>query len=309
MNQSKASRTIKNYWKILKESSSHFIRNNPMQLAGNTSFLAIFSIAPILIIIISVFGFIVGDETIKYKLFNELDKLIGPDSSQTLEQAIENYKITQESTVGTIIGIVFFLVSATTLFSALQDSINFIWRVRVKSNLKMGVLKVLKDRVFSFGIILSMGFILLISLIFDVLITTLREIIASYFSPDFVILAKSTNMVIAIVITAGVFLLIYRFLPDVHVKWSASIYGALLTSIFITGGKFLIGLILSNSKLGTVYGSASSFIGILIWIYYTSLIFYFGVELSRQYSIFYKHNNKPLDFAIPFEITKVSENT
>lgn len=280
-----------------------------MQLAGNTSFLAIFSIAPILIIIISVFGFIVGDETIKYKLFNELDKLIGPDSSQTLEQAIENYKITQESTVGTIIGIVFFLVSATTLFSALQDSINFIWRVRVKSNLKMGVLKVLKDRVFSFGIILSMGFILLISLIFDVLITTLREIIASYFSPDFVILAKSTNMVIAIVITAGVFLLIYRFLPDVHVKWSASIYGALLTSIFITGGKFLIGLILSNSKLGTVYGSASSFIGILIWIYYTSLIFYFGVELSRQYSIFYKHNNKPLDFAIPFEITKVSENT
>jgi len=309
MNLSKASTTTKNYWKILKESLSHFMRNNPLQMAGNTSFLAIFSLAPILIIIISVFGFIVGDDTIKYKIFNELDKLIGPGSSQTLEQIIENYKITQESTVGTILGIVFFLVSATTLFSALQDSINFIWRVKVKSNLKMGLLKVLKDRLFSFGIIFSMGFILLMSLIFDVLITTLRDIIASYFSPDFVFLAQMTNMAIAIVITAGVLLLIYRFLPDIQVKWSASIYGALLTSIFITGGKFLIGLILSNSKLGMVYGAASSFIGILIWIYYTSLIFYFGVELSKQYSVFYKHDNKSLDFAVPFEISKVNEKT
>lgn len=305
MKQNKAAILIEDYWKILKQSGSHFMTNDPLQLAGTTSYFSIFSIAPILIIIISIFGFVVGDDTLKYKLFNELDSLIGPESSQTLERAIENYQISQDSTVGTIIGIIFFLISATTLFSALQNSINFIWRVKVKSNLKMGLLKVLKDRLFSFGVILSLGFVLLISLVIDVLITTLKQFMASYFNPDFVMLAQVANVVVAIVVTTGVFLLIYRFLPDVNVKWSASFYGALLTSILIAGGKFLIGLILSHSNLGMVYGAASSFIGILIWIYYAALIFYFGVELSRQYSIYYNHENKPVNYAVPFEITTV----
>jgi membrane protein len=180
--------------------------------------------------------------------------------------------------------------------------------VKVKSKLKLGVLKVLKDRLFSFGIILSLGFVLLISLIVDVLITTLKEFMASHFSPDFALLAQMSNTIVSFVVITGIFVLIYRFLPDVNVRWSASFFGAIITSVLFSGGKFLIGFILGRSNLGMVYGAASSFIGILVWIYYASLIFYFGVELCRQFSIYYNHENKPVNFAIPFEIKPIEQS-
>ncbi len=294
---------IIDFYRILKKTVMHFGSNRPISLAGTTAFFAIFSIVPILIIIISVFGYFAGSETISDKLFNELNVLIGTDSTNLLKSAMENYKISQKSGIGTIMGLVFFLISATTLFGVLQKSINYIWRVKAKSNLKNSILKMLKDRLLSFGVILSLGFILLASLFIDALIAFFNDLLTSHFGAEMVVLVKVTNIVVSLVIISIVFLLIYRFLPDVFVEWKAAWFGAIFAAFMFTAGKTLIGIIIGNSKLGVVYGAASSFVVILIWIYYVSLLFYFGVELTRQYSLFYNHKNTPLNYATPFEIT------
>jgi membrane protein len=303
--QSNRFRLLNDTFRIFRKTFVQFGTNNPVNLAGTTAYFAIFSMAPILIIIISVFGFFTGNETMSTKLFEELDVLIGSESTQLLQNAIENYQITENSGIGAFIGIVFFLISATTLFSVMQNSINFIWRVKVRSSLKQGALKLAKDRIFSFGVILSLGFVVLVSLIIDASISFLKDFLRTYFSPDFVFLAQLANIALSLAVVTAIFVLIYHFLPDVKVKWRASWFGAVFTAFLFVIGKFVIGIIIGNSNLGAVYGAASSFVVILVWIYFVSLIFYFGVELTHQYSRFYKHDNKPVNYAVPFEINTV----
>ena len=300
---------LADYFKIFKKSISGYGDNLPMEHAGTTAYFAIFSMAPILIIIISVFGFFAGDEAIREKLFGELSVLLGNDSTRVLRDAIGNYDFTEKSMIGTIIGISIFLVSATTLFSAMQNSINYIWRIKVKSKLKWGIINFLKTRLLSFGVILSLGFVLLVSLVIDATIAFLKDFLSARFSHDFVILAQVLNIVVSVAIVSAVFALIYRFLPDVKVKWSASWYGAIFASVLFAIGKAGIGIFIGNSNLGAVYGAASSFVVILVWIFYVSVIFYFGVVLTYQFSKYYNHENTPVKFAVPFKITReVNEN-
>jgi membrane protein len=291
------------YFKIFKKSIGHFGENRPVEHAGTTAYFAIFSMAPILIIIVSVFGYFAGDEVIRQKLFEEIGLLLGDESTKVLRNAIENYDITEKSTLGSIVGFTFFIVSATTLFSAMQNSINYIWRVTVKSKIKWGVINLLKTRLLSFGVILSLGFVLLVSLVIDATIAFLKDFLSEKFSPDFVIVAQVANIAISLAIVAAVFALIYRFLPDLSVKWSASWFGAIFTSVLFAIGKIVIGAIIGNSNLGVVYGAASSFAIILVWIFFVSVIFYFGVELTYQFSKYFEHKNKPAKFARKFKIT------
>jgi membrane protein len=299
---------IKEHFKILVQTVKGFIADGPVNLASTTAYFAIFSIAPILIIIISIFGYFAGDTTIRYKLFEELNNLIGQESTLVLQNAIKNYQITEKSHIGTIIGVAFFLFSATTLFNTMQSSINYIWRVKVKAkNLKMNIFYLIRDRILSFGVILSLGFILLVSLLVDALITYLKDFLTTNFSDNFLVLAQLANLFISLAIISTVFTVIYHFMPDVKVRWNASWFGGIFTAVLFTAGKFIIGFVVGNNELGAVYGAASSFIGILLWVYYASLIFYFGVELTRQFSIFYNHENKPLDYAVSFKITTLDD--
>ena len=176
----------------------------------------------------------------------------------------------------------------------------------MQSNLRMNIFKLIRDRIFSFGVILYLGFILLVSLVVDAVIGYLKDFLNSYFSENFLILAQVLNIFISLPIVSFVFTVIYHYLPDVKVRWNASWFGGIFTAVLFTAGKYLIGFVVGSNELGPVYGVASSFIGILLWVYYASLIFYFGVELTQQFSIFYNHENKPLNFAVPFEITSVN---
>jgi membrane protein len=291
--------------KIFKNSFSNFGSNRPVQLAGTTAYFAIFSTAPIIIIIISVFGYITGNSTIREKLFEELELMVGSDSVVLLQNAIDNYKIIENSTLGTIIGVVIFIISATALFSELQNSINFIWRVKVKPNLKVSILNLIRTRVFSFAVILGMGVLLLISIILDASIGLLKEFITSRFSPDFIILAQTINLAFSIGIIMIMTAFIYRFLPDIHVNWSAAWFGAGLTSVLFAVSRLGIGIMLRNSDMGIIYGTAGSIIILLIWVYLVSIIFYFGVELTHQFSLYYGHDNTPRNYAGTFEIHSV----
>lgn len=305
MNKQKLICKITDGFKITRKSLSHFMANRPVEMAGTTAYFAIFSMVPIIIIIVAVFGLIAGNETISEKLFEELNLLVGQENTSVLEKAIKNYELSENSLTGTIIGVSIFLVSATTLFSSMQSSINYFWRVKTRSNLKMSVLSLLRSRILSFGIILSLGFVLLVSLTIDAIIAFIKEFLSMQFSPDFIVLAQIINFTVSLAIISLVIAVIYKYLPDVKVKWSASWFGAIFTSVLFAAGKLGIGLFVGSSNLGQVYGAASSIVIILIWIYFASLIFYFGVELTYQYSKFYHHNNTPASFAVPFEINRL----
>lgn len=291
--------------KIFRNSFRNFGTNRPVQLAGTTAYFAIFSTAPIIIIIISVFGYLTGNSAMRGKVFEELEQLIGSSSAKLLQEAISNYKVIENSTVGTIIGIVVFLVSATALFSELQASINYIWRVKVKSTLKVSLLNLLRTRIFSFAVILGLGILLLVSMIIDASIGVLRDFLTTRFSLHFVILAQTINLIFSVGIVAVITAFVYRYLPDVHVNWSAAWFGAAVTSILFAIGRLLIGVMLRNSDMGVVYGAAGSIVILLVWVYLVSLIFYFGVELTHQYSLYFGHDNLPRNYAGTFEIHSV----
>lgn len=302
MNKYNLVKTLTDGYQITRKSLSGFMANRPVEMAGTTAYFAIFSMVPIIIIIVAVFGLITGNEAISEKLFEELSLLVGKENASVLEKAINNYELSENSLTGTIIGVGFFLVSATTLFSSMQSSINFFWRVKPRSNLKMNVLSLMRSRILSFGVILSLGFVLLVSLIVDAIIAFLKEFLDTQLSPDLIFLAQITNFVVSLAIVSMVIAIIYKYLPDVKVKWGASWFGAIFTAVLFSAGKLGIGLFIGNSNIGQVYGAASSIVIILIWIYFAALIFYFGVQLTYQYSKFYNHNNTPASFAVPFEI-------
>lgn len=308
MNIKKVKTALEDTFQIWKKTIMNIGASGITNLSGTTAYFAIFSIAPILIIIIAVFGFLVGDYNIRYKLFEELNVLIGEDSSQLLNNAIDNFQISDKKGIGTVIGIILFLVSATTLFSTIQKSINHIWRIKVKSNLKMNIFKLVKDRILSFGVILSLGFVLLVSLVVDATIAFLGDLLTYYLSPNFIVIVQMLNLVVSLGIVTVVFTLIFRFLPDIKVRWSASWYAGFFTAVLFSVGKVVIGMVIGNNRMGAVYGGVSAFIAILAWVFYASMIFYIGVELSRQYSLYYKHHNEPKNFAVPFRITILKDD-
>jgi membrane protein len=305
MKKNKIKTIFVDIYRIFKQSFKNFGTNRPIQMAGTTAYFAIFSMAPVLIIIIAVIGYITGKSTIREKLFDEIEVILGSDSAMFLQEAINNYRVIENSTLGTIFGIIVFTISATALFTQLQNSINFIWRVKVKNSLKISVINLLRTRLFSFIVILGLGLLFLVSLIVDASINILRDFLISSFSPHFIYLVQTINLVLSLSIVAVVTAFIYRFLPDVHVNWSASWFGAAFTSIFFAIGRLLIGIVLRNSEMGIVYGAAGSFIMILIWIFFVSIIFYFGVELTHQFSRYHAHNNLPRNYAGTFEIHSV----
>lgn len=305
MKKSKIKTIFFDVLKIFRNTFSNFGSNRPIQLAGTTAYFAVFSTVPIIIIIISVFGYITGNSAVREKLFDELEIMVGGDSAKLLQNAIDNYSIVENSTLGTIVGAVIFLVSATALFSELQNSINFIWRIKVKSSLKTSLLNLLKTRAFSFAVILGLGILLMGSLILDASIGILKNFLSARFSSDFVILAQTINLLISLAIVGVVTAFVYKFLPDVHVNWSAAWFGAGVTSVLFAVGRLLIGMILSNSNMGVIYGTAGSIVVILVFVYIVALIFYFGVGLTHEFSLYYGHNNIPHSYARSFEIHAV----
>ncbi len=295
---------LKHVGKIFRKSIVHFLGNRPVDLAGTTAYFAVFSIAPILIIIIAVFGYLVGRSTVREKLLDEITLLIGQESTDLLQTAIDNYQIAEHSGIGSIVGIGLFVLFATTLFNVMQNSINYIWRVQVKSNLKASLVKLIIDRFLSFGVILSIGFVLLVSLVVDAGISFLGEVLQNNFSPRLLFVTKLMNVILTLGIIMSAFALIFRFLPDIYVKWKAAWFGAAFTAVLFTLGKILIGLLVSRSNYGVVYGAAGSIVILLMWVYYSSLIFYFGVQLTYEFSRFYNHEIRPSKYAVTFQIDK-----
>lgn len=295
---------VKQVLELLKRAIRKFKKDNPVQLAGTTAFFAVFAMAPLIIIVVSVAGILLGQEQIQTKLFDEINNVLGEQSTQYIRGVVENFQDTRKSIIGTIVGFVIFIFISTTFFTILQKSLNDVWGIRAKP--KHNLLKTLYNRLISFGLILSLGFIMLVSFIVDAATSIFKEYMHERF-PDFTVLVIEVgNYILTFAIIMVIFAMIYRFLPDAHIKWQVTWMGAFITTLLFVIGKALISFGLGSTNIGTIYGAAGSFVVILLWVFYSSLIFFFGAEITQQYAETYSHDIKPKDFAVRIEVNEVN---
>lgn len=296
---------LKRIRELIVRSARKYRKDDPVRLAGTTAYFTVFALAPIIIIIISVIGLLLGQQTIEEKLFTELNNLLGEQGAEMIRGFVENYQDTERGIRGTIIGSGVFIFSATSFFTVLQKSLNFVWRIRARPS--RGFLKTLKDRVLSFGMVLSLGLLLLVSLVIDATIAVLKDFMIERLPGLTVLLIRVGNFVISFGIIMVIFAMIYKFLPDARIKWKVTWMGAFITTVLFVIGRTLISLFLGNASVGIMYGAAGSLFVVLLWVFYSSIVFFFGAEITQQYAEMYRHAIEPKDYAVAIEISEIRE--
>ena len=274
----------KDIWSILKQSFSDFIDNKVFKLSAALAFYTIFSLPAMLIIIISVSDLFYGRAAIEGTLYHQIAEFVGNDAAIQIQQTIRAAALSQISYFATIVGIITLIFGATSVFSEIQDSINYIWKLKTKPRKGMGFLKLLFNRLLSFSLVVTLGFLLLVSLLINGLMDMLITRLTSMFPELTVVVVYAVNVIITFGITALLFALIFKILPDARIKWRHVRAGAFTTAILFMLGKFLIGYYLGHSRLSSTYGTAGSVIVMLLWVYYSAMILYFGAVFTHVFA-------------------------
>jgi membrane protein len=279
------------FFRILKESGFEFIEDNAMKLSASLSYYTVLGIGPLLLLIISLIGIFVDPGTITETLSGQLQKLLGAQGSEQIVDIITTLQKTQDAQKFGIIGGVSLFVSATAVFLEIQDSINYIWSIKAKP--KKGWLRLITNRLLSFSLIIGLGFLFVVSLLANTLADLLTDRIGRLFGQGQAILLQGTGLIILFVIITLLFSIIYKVLPDAKIHWRDAVIGSSFTGVLFLIGKFLIGFYLGNSRLGNTYGAAASVIIILLWVYYSGIILYFGAEFTKVWALNRGHGIKP----------------
>jgi membrane protein len=287
---------MRKWWLILRQSGSEFLTDNGMKLSASLSYYTIFSLGPVLILLIWFAGILFGQDAVKGKLFYQINGLVGNSAALQIQQIIQNIEQSQFSTSGAILGVIVLIIGATGVFAEIQDSINYIWSLRSKP--KKGWLKLLVNRLLSFSLIVSFGFILMVSLAIHALMDLLYDKLARLFKDTIVIIFQSVNYVVLFAVISTLFAIIFKVLPDGKIRWRDAYVGAIFTAILFLLGKFVIGFYLGQSSIGDTFGAAASIVIVLVWVYYSSIILYFGAEFTKVYTLEYGHGIKPDETAV-----------
>lgn len=291
---------IKKIAYLLKESLLGFIDDNAIKLSAALSYYTIFSLAPLLIIIISLSGIFFGDEAVSGEIFGQISGLVGNEAAQQIQDTIKNVKLTNSNGIAATFGVIILVIGASGVFAEIQGSINYIWGIEAKP--KRGLIKYIYNRLISFSMIGSVGFLLLVGLIVNSLVDILYAQLSVYFPKDAIILFYLVNILLVFSIITMLFTIIFKTLPDGEVELRDCITGASFTAILFMIGKYVIGLYLGSSEIATVYGAAGSVILILVWVYYSAIILYFGAEFTKVYA--YTHGQKIIPNQYSIKIQK-----
>jgi membrane protein len=273
--------TSTGWWQLLKKTFSKWTEDHAQTLGASLAFYTIFSLAPLLLIVIAIAGLVFGQEAAQGQIIVQIQGLIGENSAKSIQSMIEEARKPAAGLIATVAAVVMLLLGATAVFAQLQESLNIIWKVKEKPG--EGIWKMIKNRFISLLAVLGTGFLLLISLVISAGLsaigTTLEHVLPF---PEF--LLQIINFIVSFAIITLLFAMIYKLLPDLSIQWNDVWIGAIITSLLFTIGKFFIGLYLGKSDVGLAYGAAGSFVVILIWVYYASQIFLFGAEFTAVYA-------------------------
>lgn len=292
----------KEIWQIIRETFQDWNEDKAPRLAAALSYYTVFSLAPLLVLVVAIAGFIIGSNAaIRLQLIQQVQSIIGPLGAQAVETLISNTGQPQNGIVATIIGIATLLLGATGVFGQLQDALNTIWEVEPKKG--RGIMDVIKGRFLSFTMVLGMSFLLLVSLV----ISAVLSIVNSYFT-DLLggrgYIAEAIDFVVSIGVITLIFALIFKVLPDAKVEWQDVWVGALVTALLFTIGKTLLGIYLGREAATSAYGAAASLVVLLLWVYYSAQILFLGAEFTQVYARHTRTNIEPAENARPITETE-----
>ncbi len=293
-----------NFWKAFKSSVSKFSDDNAIKLSASLSYYTIFAMPPMLMIIINFSGFFFGKDAIQGTVYGQLSGLVGPDAALAIQDILKNVHLARDSMFTMVISIVTLVVGATGMFTEIQDSINSIWGIKAKP--KKGWLKWLLNRLLSFSMVVTIGFLLLVSLIINTLMDILSARLEIYFSNLTVQLVYILNLFLVFSVITVLFAIVFKALPDGKVYWKDALKGASFTALLFMIGKFLIGYYLGHSSVTSLYGAAGSIIVVLLWVYYSSIILYFGAEFTMVYACMFGKKIVPYSYSV-FVVAKEIE--
>lgn len=271
-----------NYFKLLKAAGEDFMNDQGLKLSAALSYYTIFSLAPMLLVMISVLSIFFGRDAIQGEVFGQIRGLVGNDAAMQLQEILKNAELSNKSGLAAAIGIGTLLLGATGVFAEIQSSINYIWSIEARP--EKGWLRYLKTRLISFSLILALGFLLIVTLGVNAVVDLLSSQLEVYFSEASVVFFYIVNLGIALVLITTLFAVIFKILPDGQLRWKECFVGAAFTAILFGIGKFLISYYIGQSDLGATYGASASIIILLSWVYYSSIILYFGAEFTKIYA-------------------------
>lgn len=267
----------KSWWELVKKSGSAWVDDYAASMGAALSYYTVFSLAPLLLIVVSIAGLVFGDEAVRGELFGQLNGLIGADGAKAMQDLLASVSKPSEGVIGTVTGIALLVVGATTVFGELQDALDRIWRAPAREG--SGIWNLIRARLLSFGMILSLAFLLMVSLVMGAVISAVGKRFDTYFG-GWETLAQIVNLLIGFGLTTLVFAIIYKLMPRVQVAWRDVWVGAVVTSVLFTLGKFLIGLYIGKSGVASGFGAAGSLVVIFVWVYWSAQVFLLGAEFT-----------------------------
>lgn len=291
----KTRKPFKKIFSIVRQVFKEFSADNIVKYSASLAYYTVFSIAPLIVVITTLFGFLFGKEAMEGQVYSHLNSLVGSKAAIQIQDIIKNIHLEGNNFFATVVSIVILLIGATSIFGEIQDSINKIWGLRVKPNKVWW--KLILTRLLSFSLILSIGLIMLVSLILNAIISAFGKFIGEFIKNYSVYFIQVTEFLLSFLVTAFLFSLIFKILPDAKVKWRDVFFGGVFTAIFFTLGKLGISFYLSRSNLTSLYGAAGSLIILMVWVYYSSIILYLGAEFTKVFAKLYGEKILPNDYA------------
>jgi membrane protein len=282
---------------LLKETWTEWQEDKASRLAAALAYYTAFSIAPLLVIAIAIAALVYGEEAAKGQIATQLGALVGKEAAQAIESLVESsYRQSGEGIIATLISIGLLFFGASNIFTQLQDSLNTIWEVAPKPG--RGIKGIIKDRILSFGMVLGIGFLLLVSLILSAVLAALGNYLGGMM-PGLQFLWSILNFLLSFGVISLLFALMFKFLPDVKITWGDVSIGAVITALLFTIGKSLISLYLGNSGVESTYGAAGSLVVLLLWVNFSAQILFFGAEFTQVYANKYGSLIVPTENAVP----------
>lgn len=288
--------SLKRLGALLKDAFEGFSEDKVPKLGGSLAYFTIFSLGPMLLVVIFLAGLFLGKQAVEGSLYEQVHQLVGPTAARQVQQLIKSASTSGGGGAAAIVGIVTLLIGATSVFTEIQDSINTIWHLKMKSN--RGWRTMLLSRLLSFGLIAALGFLLLVSLAASALVEGLGGQLADVIPGGDVWLVIALSQAFTLLVATFLFAVIFKILPSAHITWRDVWPGAIATAILFMIGRFLISFYISTSDFGSTYGAAGSLVVLLVWVYYSSLILYFGAEFTKAYALRFGSGIRPKAYAL-----------
>lgn len=288
----------------IKQVFKEFSADNILKYSASLAYYTVFSIAPLLVIVSALLGFFFGKEAMEGQIYLQLNHLVGNLAALQIQDIIKNIHLNANNYWASVVSIIILFIGATSIFGEIQDSLNKIWGLRIKT--KRVWWKLILTRLLSFSLIVSIGIIMIVSVLLNTLVNAFGKVIANYFENYSTYFIEITEAVLSFFITGFLFSLIFKILPDAKIKWKDVLLGGFVTAIFFSIGKMGIGFYLGKSNLSSLYGAAGSIIIFMLWVYYSSIILYLGAEFTKVQAKLYGGNIIPNEYA---EWVKLEEET